>query len=102
MLKKVSSVSIANRVMNNFLKKKFGNEFTLKIDAIRYYNNRDPRNIHEYIEKIVLITPKTVELNTLIKIRKYLLEKFNDFSQCFDNNNYRKIEGLVIMIKARK
>lgn len=103
MLKQIDSVIIANKVLNYSLKKKFGSDFSLRIDSMVYKKNRDYRNgfRQSYNDKIYVVVPNNIPMKLLKEIEEFLLNKLNDFSMCFDYNNYKEIPGIRMVIRVR-
>ena len=103
MKRKKEAVEITNEILNTLLKRRFGNDYTIRIDSIIYYKNRDHRNGFKpfYEDKMYLITPKNVRLSLIQEIYDFILVKFNHFSSCFDSNNYIPIEDINIILKQR-
>lgn len=101
MIPRTDSFVVANNIMNSLIRKQFGDDFKIRIDSIIYYQNRDYRNGFKptCVDKIYLITPPYMKYNLIKKIHNYLLEKLNDFSKCYDYDNYVKIDEINLIIK---
>lgn len=103
MKRKKEAVEIASEVLNTLLKRRYGNDYTIRIDSIIYYKNRDHRNGFKpfYEDKMYLITPKTIQLSVIQEVYDFILVKFNHFSSCFDSKNNIPIERINLILKQR-
>ena len=103
MKRKKEAVEIANEILNTLLKRRFGNDYKIRIDSIIYYKNRDHRNGFKpfYEDKMYLITPKNIRFSVIQDIYDFILVKFNHFNSCFDSSNNRPIERINLILKQR-
>jgi hypothetical protein len=90
---------LLNKVLNTLVKRKFGNQFSVRLNSLRFIDNRTIKlNMHNYSEKIILKSLKPVTINELNQINEYLLLQINSALKCIDSNSYPNIEEMELLI----
>ena len=90
------TLSIANHLLNKSVKKKFGNEITIRINSLRFMDNR--LGVTSYIspkfmtEEINLKSLKRLSLNYLKLINEFLFHQLNNILITVKACEYEKFQ----------
>jgi hypothetical protein len=93
------SYVLINKVLNTLVRRKFGNQYSIRLNSLRFISNRtDNFYLESCSEKITLKTIKPVSLNELILIKGFLIFFINTVLMCIDNSNCIKVVDVEIII----
>jgi hypothetical protein len=90
---------ILNKVLNILVRRKFGNQFTIRLNSLRFISNRiHPICIYTCCEKILLKSNRPVSMNKLISIEDFILFNINSALICIDSLIYIEVTDVEVTI----
>ncbi len=93
------SYILINKVLNTLVRRKFGNQYSIRLNSLRFISNRtDNFYLESCSEKITLKTIKPVSLNELILIKGFLIFNINTTLMCIDSKSYLEVVNVEITI----
>ena len=93
------SYVLINKVLNTLVRRKFGKQYNIRLNSLRFVSNRTNVNYHHTCsEKITLKTIKPVTLNELLSIKDFLLFYINTALMCIDSKSYMEVVNVEITI----
>lgn len=96
------TLSIANHLLNKSVKKKFGNEITIRINSLKFMDNRS--GVSSYllpnfmIEEINLKSSKRLSLNYLKLINEFLFHQLNNILMMVEICEYKEVSSIRLVI----
>lgn len=96
------TLSIANQLLNKSVKKKFGNEITIRINSLKFMDNRT--GLSSYlspnfmIEEINLKSKKRLSFNYLKNINDFLFHQLNNILLMVESNDYKEVSSIILVI----
>ena len=88
-----------NKVLNKLVRRKFGEQFSIRLNSLRFVSNRTNVNYHRTCsERINLKSVKPVSMNELILIKEFILFNINSALLCIDSNSYMEVVEVDIII----
>jgi hypothetical protein len=96
------TLSIANQLLNKSVKKKFGNEITIRINSLKFMDNR--LGVSSYlspnflIEEINLKSSKRMSLNFLKLINEFLFHQLNNILMMVEADEYKEVSSIRLVV----
>ena len=88
-----------NKVLNTLVRRKFGKQYSVRLNSLRFISNRTDNFYLQYCsEKITLKTIKPVSFNELVSIKDFLLFNINTALICIDKSSCIKVVDVEIII----
>ena len=90
---------LLNNVLNSLVRKKFGKQFSIRLNSIYFIENRtNIYYINNSLEKISLKSNKPVSFTELILIKEFILFNINSALLCVDYKSYVEVTDVEIII----
>lgn len=91
---------LLNKVLNTLVKRKFGNQYFIRINSLTFISNRTNVNYFKTsYERITIKSLKPIQMNELIQIKEFLLFNINSALLCIDTEFYIEVTDVEIIIK---
>ena len=91
---------LLNKVLNTLVKRKFGNQYFIRINSLTFISNRTNVNYFKTsYERITIKSLKPIKMNELIQIKEFLLFNINSALLCIDTEFYIEVTDVEIIIK---
>ncbi|MEN9336937.1 MAG: hypothetical protein RLZZ500_1924 [Bacteroidota bacterium] len=96
------TLSIANHLLNKSVKKKFGDEITIRINSLNFMDNR--LGVTTYlspnfmIEEINLKSSKRMSLNFLKLINEFLFHQLNNILLMVEADEYKEVTSIRLVM----
>ncbi len=96
------TLSIANQLLNKSVKKKFGNEITIRINSLKFVDNRS--GVSSYlspnflIEEIYLKSSKRMSLNFIKLINEFLFHQLNNILLMVEADEYKEVSSIRLVV----
>jgi hypothetical protein len=91
---------LLNKVLNTLVRRKFGNQYFIRINSLTFISNRANVNYFKTSsEKIIIKSLKPIQMNELIQIKEFLLFNINSALLCIDTEFYIEVTDVEIIIK---
>lgn len=96
------TLSIANHLLNKSVKKKFGDEITIRINSLKFMDNR--LGVTTYlspnflIEEINLKSSKRLSLNFLKLINEFLFHQLNNILLMVEADEYKEVSSIRLVV----
>jgi hypothetical protein len=96
------TLSITNYLLNKLVKKKFGNEITVRINSLNFMDNR--LGVSSYLspnfmtEEINLKSKKRISLNYLKNINDFLFYQLNNILLMIEVDNYKEVSSIRLVV----
>lgn len=96
------TLSIANRLLNKSVKKKFGSEISVRINSLKFMDNR--LGVSSYlspnfmIEEINLKSSKRMSFNCLKNINDFLFHQLNNILLMVETDEYKEVSSIRLII----
>ena len=90
---------LLNKVLNTLVKRKFGKQYSIRLNSLRFISNRT--NVYIFntcLERITINSLKPINMNELILIKKFLLFNINSALMCMDNCSYLEVIDIELVI----
>ena len=90
---------LLNKVLNTLVKRKFGNQYSVRMNSIHFIENRT--NIyysHSCLEKIVLKSKKPVLISELETIEHFILYIINNALKCIESSDNFEVTEIKVTI----
>ena len=99
-LLKISKVYVLlNKVLNTLVRRKFGKQFSIRLNSLRFVSNRiNVNHPHTCSERITLKSVKPVSMNELMSIKDFILFNINSALLCIDSKGYIEVTDVEIII----
>jgi hypothetical protein len=94
------SYRIANNILNKSLRKTYGKDYTVRINAIKFIENRTN---HQYktpnliIDEIYFKSNKRVSLSFIKLINDFLFHKLNIILRMIELDDYKKVSSICLI-----
>ena len=93
------SYVLINKVLNTLVRRKFGNQNSIRLNSLRFISNRTNNfYLQSCSEKIIVKSIKPVSLDELILIKDLLLFYINTTLMCIDSKSYLEVVDIEIII----
>ena len=93
------SYVLINKVLNTLVRRKFGKQYNIRLNSLRFVSNRTNVNYHHTCsEKITLKSIKPVSFDELISIKGFLVCNINTALMCIDYKSYLEVVDVEITI----
>ena len=93
------SFVLINKVLNTLVRRKFGKQYSIRLNSLRYFSNRTNVNYHHTCsEKIALKSTKPLPFDELISIKGFLVCNINTALMCIDSKSYIEVIDVEIII----
>jgi hypothetical protein len=90
---------LLNKVLNTLLRRKFGKQYSIRLNSLRYFSNRTNVNYHHTcLEKITIKSIKPLPFDELISIKGFLVCNINTALMCIDSKGYIEVIDVEIII----
>ena len=90
---------LLNKVLNTLVRRKFGKQFSIRLNSLRFVSNRTNVNhYHICLERITLKSVKPVSMNELMSIKEFILFNINSALLCIDSKGYMEVSDVEIII----
>jgi hypothetical protein len=90
---------LLNKVLNTLVRRKFGKQFSIRLNSLRFVSNRINVNHHQTCsERITLKSVKPVSMNELMSIKDFILFNINSALLCIDSKGYIEVIDVEIII----
>lgn len=92
---------IANNILNKSLRKKFGENYTVKINAIKFLENRNKPNYvnpNFIIEEISLKSKKRLSFSLLKLINDFLFHQLNSILLMVELDDYIEVSSICLIV----
>ena len=91
---------LLNKVLNTLVRRKFGNQYFIRINSLTFISNRTSVNYFKTsYERITIKSLKPIQMNELIQIKEFLLFNINSALLCLDKEFYIEVTDVEIIIK---
>lgn len=91
---------LLNKVLNTLVRRKFGNQYFIRINSLTFISNRTNVNYFKTSsETITIKSLKPIQMNELIHIKVFLLFNINSALLCIDTEFYIEVTDVEIIIK---
>jgi hypothetical protein len=91
---------LLNKVLNTLVRRKFGNQYFIRINSLTFISNRTNVNYFKTsYESITIKSLKPIQMNELIQIKEFLLFNINSALLCIDTEFYIEVKDVEIIIK---
>jgi hypothetical protein len=91
---------LLNKVLNTLVRRKFGNQYFIRINSLTFISNRTNVNYNKTSsETITIKSLKPIQMNELIQIKEFLLFNINSALLCIDTEFYIEVTNVEIIIK---
>lgn len=91
---------LLNKVLNTLVRRKFGNQYFIRINSLTFISNRTNVNYYKTSsETITIKSLKPIQMNELIQIKEFLLFNINSALLCIDTEFYIEVTYVEIIIK---
>ena len=91
---------LLNKVLNTLVRRKFGNQYFIRINSLTFISNRTNVNYYKTSsETITIKSLKPIQMNELIQIKEFLLFNINSALLCIDTEFYIEVADVEIIIK---
>ena len=91
---------LLNKVLNTLVRRKFGNQYFIRINSLTFISNRTNVNYYKTSsETITIKSLKPIQMNELIQIKEFLLFNINSALLCIDTEFYIEVTDVEIIIK---
>jgi hypothetical protein len=91
---------LLNKVLNTLVRRKFGNQYFIRINSLTFISNRTNVNYFKTsYESITIKSLKPIQMNELIQIKEFLLFNINSALLCIDTEFYIEVTNVEIIIK---
>ena len=92
---------IANNILNKSLRKKFGDDYTVRINAIKFIENRNKPNYvnpNFIIEEISLKSKKRLSFSFLKLINDFLFHQLNSILLMVELDDYIEVSSVCLIV----
>jgi hypothetical protein len=90
---------LLNKVLNTLVKRKFGKQFSVRLNSLCFIANRTNVNYsHTCLEKITLKSLRPIDINELLLIKEFLLFNINTALICINFEYYIEVEEIKLVI----
>jgi len=90
---------LLNKVLYTLVRKKFGKQFSIRLNSLRFFSNRTNVNHHHTCsERITLKSVKPLSMNELMSIKYFILFNINSALLCIDSKGYIEVIDVEIII----
>ena len=90
---------LLNKVLNTLVRKKFGKQFSIRLNSLRFVTNRTNVNYHNTCsERIIIKSVKPFTMNELMSIKEFILLNINSALLCIDSKGYMEVTDVEIII----
>jgi hypothetical protein len=90
---------LLNKVLNTLVRRKFGNQYFIRINSLTFISNRTNVNYFKTsTETITIKSLKPIQMNELIQIKEFLLFNINSALLCIDTEFYIEVTDVKIII----
>lgn len=91
--------NLLNKVLNTLVRRKFGKQFSIRLNSLRFFSNRTNAYYHKTCsERIIIKSVKPVTMNELMLIKEFILFNINSALLCIDSNSYMEVVEVDIII----
>jgi len=90
---------LLNKVLNTLVRRKFGKQYFIRLNSLRFVSNRTNVNHHNTcLERITLKSDKPVSMNELMSIKDFILFNINSALLCIDSKGYIEVIDVELII----
>ena len=92
---------IANKTLNKTLRKKFGNDYSVRINAIKFIENRTNihyPNLNFIVEEISIKSKKRMTFSSLKLINDFLLNQLNTILLMVELDDYIEATSICLIV----
>jgi len=90
---------LLNKVLNTLVRRKFGNQYFIRINSLTFISNRTSVNYFKTsYERITIKSLKPIQMNELIQIKDFILFNINSALLCINSKGYIEVIDVELII----
>lgn len=92
---------IANHILNKSLRKKFGDDYTVKINAIKFIKNRTNPNYNHpnfIIDEVYLKSKRRMSFSLIKQINHFIFHQLNSILLMIELEDFKEVTSVCLIV----